>query len=194
MAVAEVPPAQPKRRFTRDEFHRMAEAGVFGEEERLELVDGEIVPMSPKGPRHQSAVRRTARQLRRVFNEAEWTLMEDSALALANSRERYPDLLVAGGGDAEYDDRVAEPADVVLVIEVSDTTLATDRDVKGLEYALAGIPEYWIVNLADRSLEVYRDPSPAGYGPRAVFQPGDQVPLAAAESALVAVADLLPLH
>ena len=194
MAVAEVPPAQPKRRFTRDEFHRMADAGVFGEEERLELVDGEIVPMSPQGPKHISATRRSARQMRRVFGEEDWSVREEKALALGDSRERYPDVAVARGGDAEYDDRIAEPADVVLVIGVADTTLATDRDVKGLEYALSGIPEYWIVNLTDRSLEVYREPTPSGYGLRTIFAPGDQVPVEFAGSALVAVADLLPLH
>lgn len=172
----------------------MAAAGVFGEDERLELVDGEIVPMSPKGARHQSAVRRTGRQLRRVFAEAEWTIMEDSALALSDHRERYPDLLVVRGGDAEYDERVAEAADVVLAIEVSDTTLALDRDQKGREYAAANIPEYWIVNLPQRCLEVYGGPGASGYARGEIFGPSDLVGVEGAPGAAVLVADLLPLR
>ncbi len=194
-ATAALPqPAENPRRFTRAEFHRMAEAGIFRDEERLELVDGEIVPKSPKGPRHQSALRRIARQLRRLFSEEHWTIMEDSALGLANHRERYPDLLVARGGEPEYEDRIAEAGDVVLVVEVSDTTLTTDRGAKGPEYAAAGIPEYWIVNLPERCLEVYREPDNSEYGTRTVLYPSDEFPVESASGTLISVADLLPLH
>jgi Uma2 family endonuclease len=149
----------------------MAEAGIFGDDERLELSDGEIVPMSPQGPKHISATRRTARQMRRVFGEEDWSVREEKALALGTDRERYPDVVVARGGDDIYDDRIAEAADVALVIEVADTTLHIDRDVKAREYATAGIPEYWIVNLPERRLEVYRDPADGGYRSRRRFEP-----------------------
>jgi Uma2 family endonuclease len=183
------------RRFTRREFHRMAELGIFGPEERLELADGEVVPMSPQGPKHISATRRTARQMRRVFGEERFSVREEKALALNESRERYPDVAVARGGDAEYDDRIAEAGDIDLVVEVSDTTLAFDREIKGREYAEAGIAEYWVVNLPERCVEVYRQPSAGGgYGSRDVFAPADTLRAQAAPEAPVVAADLLPLR
>ena len=172
----------------------MAAAGVFAPEERLELTDGEIVPMSPQGPKHVSATRRTARQMRRLFGEDDWSIREEKPLALSDYQERYPDIVVARGGDAEYDDRITEASDAVLIIEVADTTLTFDQDVKGPEYAAAGIPEYWIVNLPERCLEVYQSPGSTGYPPPAIFQRSDRVPVAAASGALVAVVDLLPLR
>lgn len=194
-APTQTPLPAPRRRFTRAEFHRMAEMGLFGDGERLELVDGEIIPRSPQGPKHISATRRTARQMRRMFGEERWSIREEKALALPNESERYPDIVVAAGGDAEYDDRLAEARDVVLIIEIADTTLRTDRQVKGPEHAAAGISEDWIVNLPDRRLEIYRQPAPDGYGQQAVLLPSEQTRVPAADkSALVTVADLLPLR
>jgi Uma2 family endonuclease len=173
----------------------MAELGIFGEDERLELVDGEIIPMSPKGARHQSTVRRTARQLRRVYGEADFTLMEDSALGMGDLRERYPDLLVATGGEAVYNDRVAEASDVVLVVEIADTTFKKDRDEKVPEYAAAGVPECWLMDVRRWRLFVYRDPDPVAGRYRQVDVLGEdgQVVAGPGQGTPVAVADLLPL-
>jgi Uma2 family endonuclease len=171
----------------------MAELGILGEDERLELVDGEIVKMSPKGARHQSAARRIARRLRRVFDENHWTVMENSALALDTFRERYPDVLVARGGEETYDDRVAGPSDVVLVVEVSDTTLEKDVGVKGPEYAAAGIPQYWVANMAQRRLEVRDDPAPGGYQNVRIYTLAESAPVTAVVASLtIPVADLFP--
>jgi hypothetical protein len=129
--------------------------------------------------------------MRRVFGEEDWSVREEKALALGTDRERYPDVVVARGGDDIYDDRIAEAADVALVIEVADTTLHIDRDVKAREYATAGIPEYWIVNLPERRLEVYRDPADGGYRSRRRFEPEQEVSVAAAPGgAFIRVADL----
>ncbi len=184
------------RRWARDEYERMVEAGVFPPGDRVELVDGEVVAMTPQGSGHATAVGLIEDALRAVF-QVGYHVRGQRPLALDPASEPEPDVAVVPGGLRDYRD--AHPATAVLVVEVADTTLTYDRDHKGSLYARAGIPEYWIANLLDHTVEVSRDPTPVpeepyGWGYRMVraYRAGDTIAPSAAPQRQVAVGDLLP--
>lgn len=187
--------APRKRLLTREEYHRMAEAGIFGPEERLELIDGEVyTQMSPQARLHARVIMRLAHILRQVFGEA-FHVQQQLLLAGPDS-EPEPDLSVLPGAPDDY---VAHPpcSDSVLVVEVADTSLRTDRRVKAPFYARAAVRDYWIVNLRDRTVEVYREPAPEGAGPhgcksRRIFTEDESLSPLAAPDAVIAVSDILP--
>jgi Uma2 family endonuclease len=180
------------RRFTVDEYHRMIETGVLSENDRVELLDGWILEMSPIGPPHASCIRLLAALLQESIPDG-WFVSARSPVTM-NNGEPEPDLTVVRGGLRDYLDRHPGPADVALVIEVADSPLGYDRLQKKPQYAAAGIPEYWIVNLVDRTLEVHRDPSGADYCIHEIIAADGWVDmtLAGQAAAKLAVADFLP--
>ena len=173
------PPDLPMRRFTVDEYHRMIEAGVFPEEDRLELLEGWIIAKMPRNPPHDVAILVVQRILGAEL-PAGWHFRAQMALTTPDSKPE-PDLAVVRGEDVDYLSRHPTPADVALVIEVSDSTLAGDRDPKGRIYARAGLPVYWIVNLVDHRVEIYSSPTGPDANPRyrerRVVEPGETIPL-----------------
>jgi Uma2 family endonuclease len=184
------------RRWTRQEYERMVGAGVFPPGERVELIDGEVLKMTPQGSVPATAVRLTEDLLRAAFSPGHDVRVQ-MPLAIDPSSEPEPDVTVVPGSPRDYRD--AHPTSALLVVEIADTTLLYDREQKGSLYARAGVVEYWIVNLLDRRLEVYRDPTAMpqtryGWAYRTVLQfaPGDHISPLAAPQARVAVADLLP--
>jgi Uma2 family endonuclease len=148
--------------FTVAEYYRMAEAGVLPPGRRTELIDGDVIEMSPIGTKHAACVTRLQRTLSsRLGTRADVRVQQP--VRLTDASEPEPDVaLVARRGD-DYEAGHPTPADVLLVVEVSDTTLAFDRAVKAPLYAQAGIVEYWLVDLANRLVEVHRSPSADGY-------------------------------
>ena len=184
------------RRWTRKEYRRLGELGVLAEDEPVELIDGQLIVAEPKGAPHQTAVTLTAHALRAAFG-AGWFVREQGAIALDDDSEPEPDVLVASGHPRDYSgDHPARPA---LVVEVAASSLAYDRRHKGSAYARAGLPDYWIVNLIDRRLEVYRRPGTdpaANFGWRyldvEILAVGSVIAPLAMRSRLIAVADLLP--
>ncbi len=189
-------PAVARRLWTREEYERMIERGIFRPDDRLELIAGEIVVMSPqKGP-HATAVGLGQDILTEVVGR-DFHVRVQLPLALDLDSEPEPDLAVVRGPRRDY--RVAHPTTAALVVEVADATLAYDRETKGSLYARACLPDYWIVNLVDRVLEVYRQPAPDTaallgytYRERLRFGPQDRVSLLSTPEASVLVADLLP--
>jgi Uma2 family endonuclease len=183
------------RRWTRAEYDRMIEHGLLGEDDRVELIDGEILTMAPQGTRHAGTIRLVQNVLGSVFGHEHVGVQLPFALDPASEPE--PDLAVVPGSPRDYLD--AHPETALLVVEVADTTLAFARRSKGSLYARAGIAEYWIVNVSDGVLEVYRqpveDPS-ARYGfayrDTRVVHAGDRVVPLAAPDAEIPVAELLP--
>jgi Uma2 family endonuclease len=151
--------ALARYRITAAEFARMGEAGVFPVERRLELVDGEVIEMSPIGPRHAICVTRAA-DLLSEHARPRWFVSVQNPLQLGEHDMPQPDLALIARRD--YD---AHPtaADTLLVIEVADTSLVTDRRDKLPRYAAAGIPESWLFDLPGGRLERHSDPGPAGY-------------------------------
>jgi Uma2 family endonuclease len=156
-----------RRLFTVDEYYKMAEAGIFTEDDRVELIDGEIVEMVPIGPEHSSLVARIANLLfRSAGNDA--IVWPQNPLRLSNITEPQPDLALLRWREDFYSAGHPQPADVLLVIEVADSSLAYDRDVKAALYARAGILEFWLVDVKQRRVTIFRDPATDGY--RAVLQ------------------------
>ena len=152
--------APTRRRFSREEYYRMAEAGILGEDDRVELIEGEIVEMSPIGDRHVAFVMNLGRLLTLRLGDRAFLSVQNPVVLTADT-EPQPDLAVLR--PRAYKERKPHADDVLLLIEVADTSLAYDRTTKLRLYAQAGIPEYWIVDCATESLEVYRDPSGENY-------------------------------
>jgi Uma2 family endonuclease len=188
-------PGRP--RWTRESFQKVADSGAFPPETRLELIEGEIVVREePMRPTHASAVRRAEKECQRLFG-AGFDVRCQLPLALGGRNEPLPDVAVVAGDAEDFDEE--HPTTAVLVIEVSDTTLRYDRLTKASLYARAGIPEYWILNLLDRTLEVHKDPrvdrtQPLHYGYTMieVLQEGESVVVLSSGGASIAVSDLLP--
>lgn len=161
----------PRRRFTREEYHRLGELGFF-RNERVELIEGDIVCMSPISPLHATCVHQVFHWFTQVFPDAYVRMQQP--LVIGDS-EPEPDIAVVPGKPGDY--RHAHPTTALLVVEVAQTSVEYDREVKGALYAKAGIPEYWLVNLEQHCMEVYRDPAPTGeghaYRSRRVYTPGE---------------------
>jgi len=154
--------ATTRRRFTRAEYYRMAEAGILGEDDRVELIEGEIIQMSPIGRLHRAFVANLGQLLavRLAGRAAVWV---QNPIVLTDDTEPQPDVAVLRPRAVPFKQREADAHDTLLLIEVADTSLAYDRTTKLRLYAEAGIPEYWIVDCTTESVEVYRDPSGEGY-------------------------------
>jgi Uma2 family endonuclease len=167
----------------------MVDAGILGPADRVELIDGEILTMSPEKSRHSAAVDLVADALRVAF-AAGHSVRVQHPLALGQWSEPEPDVAVVVGTPRDYVD--AHPASAVLVVEVADTSLLDDRGAKQRLYARAGIAEYWIVNLRDGELEVYRRPQGDAYAQTERLARESVVAPTAAPAARIAVADLLP--
>lgn len=161
-------------RFTVDEYYRMAEAGILDEDDRVELIQGEIVEMTPIGSRHAGCVNRLA-QLFFMGTEGRAIVLVQNPIRLDQHTEPQPDLVLARHRDDFYAAGHPRPGDVLLVVEVADTSAGYDRGVKLLLYAQAGIPEAWVVDLSQNRLEAYRSPSPRGYREMRELGAGDRV-------------------
>lgn len=187
-------PAVALRRWTRQEYERLVAEGFFQPEERLELVEGEIIRMTPQGSPHATAVSLCGEALRAAFG-TNYHIRVQMPLALTDDSEPEPDVAVVTGNPREYRD--AHPTTALLIVEVADATLPYDRERKANLYARAGIADYWIVNLLDRCLEVYRRPTQAGtanarYADRAVLPAEKSIAPLATPDKSIAIADLLP--
>jgi Uma2 family endonuclease len=182
------------RRWTRSEFQQMADLGWFAGQ-RVELIEGEVMVLSPQKFPHYATCDRVAETLRRELGAGCWVRIQ-APLDLGPSSEPEPDVSVVAGSRDDYTDH---PTTALLIVEVSDTTLANDRGRKASLYARSNIADYWIVNLVDAQLEVRRNPvadssQPYGfsYADETVLQPSEFVTPLNAPQARIAVADLLP--
>ena len=162
-------------RFTTEDYHRMIDIGVLTEDDRVELIDGKITPMAAVGNRHVICVNRLNRLFVEHTNGAEIEVSIQNPVQVGLHWEPEPDLaLIRAGRDRS---RVPQAADALLVIEVSDSTLRHDREVKLPRYAAAGIPEAWIIDVEARRLDVFRQPTGGGYAQERRYRPDDEVSL-----------------
>lgn len=145
-----------------EEYHAMAEAGILDEDDRVELIEGEIIAMSPIGVRHMAAINRLNYKLGRRFRDKAVVSVQN-AIRLDDQSEPVPDIVLLPYRDDFYADEMPTADDVLLLTEVSDSTLPYDRRVKRPLYARAGVPEYWLVNLVDNTIEVHRRPENGTY-------------------------------
>lgn len=163
-----------RRTFTVDDYHRMLNAGILTEDDRVELVCGEIVTMAPIGTRHASCVKGLNQLLTEGLGRRVVLGIQDPVIVGEHS-EPQPDISVLRPRKDRYAQAHPTAADIFLLIEVSDTTLPYDRDIKVPMYGKAGVPESWLVDLAQRRVEVYRSPSPNGYGDLHYAYPGEAI-------------------
>ena len=176
-----------RRLFTADEFERMAEAGVFGPEERLELIDGEIVEMSPVGPGHGASIACLNKRFVLGLGDRAVVWIQSSVVVALRSVPQ-PDLALLR--PRSYRRANPRPDDILLVVEVADSSLRYDRRRKVRLYAVAGIPEYWVVGVEREWLEVYRTPEGEGYRDVRRVSRGDTIAPLSFPDLLISVADI----
>lgn len=188
----------PVLRFTVEQYHQMISAGVLREDQRIELLEGVIVQMTPMGPKHCGLTESLVLALQRLAPVG-WYVRSERPISIAGS-EPQPDACLVCGRPRDFLERHPSVAELGFVVEVSDSTLASDRKLKAKLYAAAGIPEYWIVNLVDRQVEVHTNPQPAQgeepatYADTKVYSANDRVPVSLLGKPLgeVAAAEFLP--
>jgi Uma2 family endonuclease len=178
-------------RFTVREYHRMGEVGILHEDERVELIDGEIVEMTPIGSPHAACVDR----LNRLFSSAladRAQVRVQSPVRLDDANEVQPDISLLRMKATSYADAHPGPDDVLLVVEVADTSLEFDRTTKLSLYARFGIQEVWLVNLPDSCVEVHRRPTGKTYRTRALHSEGESCQPEAFTDVSLRVDDIIP--
>ncbi|MFN8636521.1 MAG: Uma2 family endonuclease [Chloroflexota bacterium] len=177
-------------RFTIDQYHQMGEAGVFRPEDRVELIDGEIIEMNPIGDPHAGGVNRLNQAfVVRLVGKA--VIAPQNPVRLASHDEPQPDLAILRFRADFYASLGPRPEDVLLLVEVADSSVSYDRRVKAPLYARNGIPEYWLVDLGRGQVVVYRDPSPDGYRSMQVHERGASLSLVELPDVTISVADIL---
>ncbi len=204
-SVAEAPLVQKREedlsiaalyRLSVEQYHRMIEVGILTDADAVELIEGCLVTKMSKNPPHSRARRLMLKALERLAGDG-WFIDSQEAVTLETS-EPEPDVVVARKDANDYADRFPGPEDLLLVVEVADSSLSRDRDSKKRSYARARVVTYWIVNLNDRQIEVYTEPSGPGdrpdYARRQDYPLTDEVPLVieGREVGRVAVRDVLP--
>lgn len=179
-----------RRSFTVAEYERMGQAGIFSPEERVELVCGEIIKMSPIGKRHAAVVGRLTRVLTLLLQHVALVWVQNP-IRLDDYSEPQPDLVVLKFRPDFYENSLPTPEDVLLVIEVSDTTLDYDRKVKVPLYARSAIPETWVVNLPEERIEVYADPVGGAYQTADSYASDEELQASALAALRLSVAEVL---
>jgi Uma2 family endonuclease len=180
-----------KKLFTVDEYYRIYEAGVLNEDDRVELINGEIVYMSPAGARHSACVNRLSYLLIAAFGREVMTIIQNP-VNLDQSSQPQPDVVLAKWKDDYYASGHPTPEDILLLIEVSDSSVGIDQNYKIPLYAAAGIRETWLVNLPDQCIEVYHHPEAGSYTAMQTFKPGQSISLQAFPDIQIAVTEVLP--
>ena len=179
-------------RFSVADYHKMAEVGILSDDDRVELLDGVVVRKVSKNPPHVIAARLVRERLEAVL-PAGWSVWTQDPITL-DAGEPEPDAMVVRGGTLDYRLRHPRPAEVPLVVEVADASIGRDQGWKRSIYARNGVPTYWIVNLVDRTLEVYTAPAAGDYTRTQTLAAADRADLVldGATVGSVAVGDFLP--
>ncbi|MEA5503296.1 Uma2 family endonuclease [Halotia wernerae UHCC 0503] len=157
------------RLWTVEEYHRMAEAGIFGADERVELLEGKIVWMIAKGTAHRSSMGRTDYLLKNRLGNRAWVSIQDP-IKLNERSEPEPDIAVVKVDPLDYADHHPTPREVYLIIEVADSSLKLDCEIKAKAYSKAGIVDYWVLDVVSRQLHVFREPTQDGYHSQVVLK------------------------
>ena len=193
--VAATPPEPqvPKvRKFTVAEYYRMGEVGILSPEERVQLIEGEIIVMPPIGPGHASSVALSIHAFSRPAGD-QFIIQVQNPLHLADGSEPEPDVMLLRPRADYYAAAHPTPADTFVVLEVSDSTLDYDRNRKAQVYGRAGVAQTLVLNLPEDCIENFTEPGPPGYGRHTIHRRGDKIQLVALPYLELAVEDLLPL-
>jgi Uma2 family endonuclease len=184
------------RRFSRAEYEKLIDLGVFQPGEAIELIGGQLMVAEPQGAAHYTAIIKTAKALESAFGPG-WYVRTQGPIGLDEDSEPEPDVAVVPGGPDDYSR--GHPSRPALTVEVAESSLGVDRQHKGSLYARAGLSDYWVLNLVDRVLEVYREPAPDSAAPfgwryarSEVFSASARVTPLAAPGSSIPVSHLLP--
>jgi len=164
-------------RLTRDDFYKMGQMGIIAPEDRIELIDGQLIEMAPIGPLHLGITTKLSTKLAVALNDIAF-VSGSAAINLDQFNELQPDITIAHFREDWYTVEIPAPKDIIALVEVSDTTLNKDRTIKASKYALAGIREYWIINLNEKQIEVCTDPEDGEYKSRLILTAKDNLTLA----------------
>ena len=179
-----------RRLFTVEQYYKMLEAGIFTENERVELIRGEIIKMSPMGIRHSACVDRINELF--FLRLVKFVIVRiQNPVRLNDTSEPQPDVSLLQRRPDFYETQQPQPEDVFLLVEVSDTTIKYDREIKIPLYAENNIVEVWLVNLTEECLEVYRQPTANGYENVQTFQRGETVTIQALPNVTFSVDEIL---
>ena len=179
-----------RRLLTIDDYHLLVRAGSLGEDDRLELIEGEVFEMSPISSEHAARVNRLNRLFSRMLGERALVSVQNP-ISLGEHSEPQPDLAVLRPRADDYAESHPAPEDILLIVEVAESSLDYDRAIKMPLYARAGIREAWLVSLVDRWIEVYQEPSPVGYLSMRKALPGTSLAPQAFSNAAVAVSEVV---
>ena len=180
----ERPPAATPHRFDVDDYYRMAAAGILGPEDRVELIEGEIVDMAPIGSDHAATTDILNELVARAIATGRVQVRVQGPLRLDRRNEPQPDLMLLRPRPDRYRSGHPTAADVLLLVEVADTSLAYDRGPKLALYARHGVPEVWLIDLVSRAVEICREPGPDGYAERRQLSEGLATPMLVPELAI----------
>lgn len=164
-----------KRLLTVSEYHKMAEVGILTKDDRVELINGEIITMSPIKSFHWGRVKRINAVLSKILKEFDIVISIQDPITISSISEPEPDIALLHYRNDFYTDKHPTSKDVYLIIEVSDTTLAYDKGAKKRLYAMAEVPEYWIVNLPAECIEMYKKPEGEDYLIKESFGKGEEI-------------------
>lgn len=190
LAERETLNAQPRHRWTVAEYHRMAEVGLLNEDSRVELIDGEIIEMAPIGSQHSGKVNRFIHLFSKAFSDKA-IIAAQNPVVLGGYGEPQPDIAILRWREDYYEQAHPHAEDVLLIVEVSDSTLHYDRDIKTPLYASHGIPEVWLLDIQSRQLEIYREPINGEYRQRDYRRTGQIAPILCPD-AVIDLAELFP--
>ncbi len=157
-----------------DEYYRLAQIGVLSEDDRVELIEGEIIPMTPIGNRHASCVMRLI-ELIMTKLERKVIINPQNPLRLNRYNEPQPDITILKRDPNFYENKTPDAGDTHIVIEIADSSIQHDRKTKRALYAKRGIPEYWLVNLTNNTIEVYTQPEQNTYKTQITYHRGDNI-------------------
>ncbi|MBD2692501.1 Uma2 family endonuclease [Anabaena catenula] len=180
------------RLWTVDEYHRIAEAGIFEPSERVELLEGKIIWMVAKGTAHSSAVGRTNKLLQNRLGNQAWIAVQDP-VKLNERSEPEPDIAVVKIDPLDYADHHPTPAEIYLIIEIADSSLKLDTEIKAKAYSQAGIKDYWVLDVVKRELIVFRNPTTEGYQNQEIITEQQKISPLDFPDLEIVVAEMLPI-
>jgi Uma2 family endonuclease len=178
--------------WTVNEYRQMSDVGILNADARTELIAGQILVMAAKGTPHVLGLRLLAVALDKLLTNQPFFISTQDPIQLNNFSEPEPDLAIVRGTLLDYADRHPEPKDLALVVEVADSTLKYDCDVKDKLYAQSGIEDYWVLDVKNRNLHVFRNPTPTGYTSHLILTPPNSISPLAFLNQSVSLLDILP--
>ena len=185
---------QTLKRWSVDEYHRMAETGLLAECDRTELLAGQIILMIAKGTPHVTALRLLATALDQALANQPFFVSTQDPIHLDEYSEPEPDLVIVKGNFLDYAAHHPTPPDICLVVEVANSTLKQDCEVKDKLYAQAEINDYWVLDLPNRQLHIFRTPTSTGYSSHLILKEDQQISPLIFPKVVLALKDLLPPH